>query len=199
MSGSVQGGSIVRWFEKLCRIEHAELRDLVVSDGARLRRGVLEKRGGVYAFWWTGDVSLLRSRSCNRDLSLPGPGGRRVALHIDDGWLGLDTALPVPLYVGKNADSIAKRVGLHARLSQRRMLPLGGGAQKGPLPTTSCQLRAGIEHMFPNEADSRSLILENVGLSFVILDGDPHAANRFYLEDLAIGLMRPPFNVDIER
>jgi len=53
--------------------------------------------------------------------------------------------------------------------------------------------------MFPNEADSRSLILENVGLSFVILDGDPHAANRFYLEDLAIGLMRPPFNVDIER
>jgi hypothetical protein len=44
-----------------------------------------------------------------------------------------------------------------------------------------------------------NLILENIGLSYVSLDGDANAANRFYLEDLAIGLMRPPFNVDIER
>ena len=42
-------------------------------------------------------------------------------------------------------------------------------------------------------------MLDNIGLSYVILDGDKNAANRFYLEDLAIGLMRPPFNVDIER
>jgi len=56
---------------------------------------------------------------------------------------------------------------------------------------TTCQLRAGVEHMFPDEADPRTLILENVGLAVVELDGDYHAANRFYLEDLAIGLMRP--------
>ena len=42
-------------------------------------------------------------------------------------------------------------------------------------------------------------MLDNIGLSYVILNGDENAANRFYLEDLAIGLMRPPFNVDIER
>jgi len=42
-------------------------------------------------------------------------------------------------------------------------------------------------------------MLKNVGLSFVRLDGDGEAANRFYLEDMAIGLMRPPFNVDVER
>ena len=53
--------------------------------------------------------------------------------------------------------------------------------------------------MFPEERDTRSLVLDNIGLSFVKLDGDKHAANRFYLEDLAIGLMRPPLNVDIER
>jgi len=53
--------------------------------------------------------------------------------------------------------------------------------------------------MFPSETDTRTLILDNVGLSFVELDGDDHAANRFYLEDLAVGLMRPPLNVDIER
>jgi hypothetical protein len=31
------------------------------------------------------------------------------------------------------------------------------------------------------------------------LTGLHDATNRFYLEDLAIGLMRPPFNVDLER
>jgi hypothetical protein len=42
-------------------------------------------------------------------------------------------------------------------------------------------------------------MLDNVGLSWVELPGDEHAANRFYLEDLAVGLMRPMLNIDIER
>jgi hypothetical protein len=153
----------------------------------------------VYAFWWTGDRSLLAETSCNRDLILVGPKGRLVHLRIDDEWLGLATAQPIPLYVGKNADNIASRVGKHLRLKQIRMLPLGGGPHRAERPTTSCQLRAGVEHLFPECADSRSLILENIGLSYVEMDGDAHAANRFYLEDLAVGLMRPPFNVDVER
>jgi hypothetical protein len=33
----------------------------------------------------------------------------------------------------------------------------------------------------------------------VTLDGDEKAAARFYLEDLAIGLMCPILNVDVER
>ena len=36
-------------------------------------------------------------------------------------------------------------------------------------------------------------------MSYVLLDGPIHAANSFYLEDMAIGLMRPPLNVDVER
>jgi hypothetical protein len=119
---------------------------------------------------------------------------------MDDAWLGLETNLPIPLYVGKTAGSLAKRVGQHLRLgSGDRMLALGEDPAKQDPPTTSCQLRAGVEHLFPQEKDSRTLILKNVGLSYVLLDGDAHAANRFYLEDLAIGLMRPPLNVDIER
>jgi hypothetical protein len=47
--------------------------------------------------------------------------------------------------------------------------------------------------------NTRDLVLDNVGLSWVLLDGDDHAANRFYLEDLAIGLMRPILNIDVER
>jgi hypothetical protein len=79
------------------------------------------------------------------------------------------------------------------------MMPIGSGSIKQPRPTTSCQLRAGVEHLFPKEKNSRKLILECIGLSYVILHGDQNAANRFYLEDLSIGMMRPPLNIDIER
>jgi hypothetical protein len=153
----------------------------------------------VYAFWWTGAIDRLRAEACNRSVQLPGPGGRPVLLELDDEWLGLATGLPLPLYVGKNASDIAERVGRHLRLKSRRMLPIYRGASKERRPTTSCQLRAGVEHLFPDEQDTRTLVVDNVGISWVELDGDDHAADRFYLEDLAIGLMRPPFNVDIER
>jgi hypothetical protein len=160
---------------------------------------MLPNKGGVYAFWWTGPADILMSKDCNRLLDLPGPGGRRILLKLDDEWLGLSTNLPLPLYIGKNASNISKRVGQHLCLAAQRLLPLGNGAAKQRPPTTSCQLRAGVEHLFPREADTRALVLKNVGLSFVALHGDDHAANRFYLEDLAVGLMRPPLNVDIER
>jgi hypothetical protein len=196
----VHGGTIGRWFEELCRIKIQPLRAVCRSDGRGLRSGAIPTVGGVYAFWWTGPTSLLDAKQgCNRLLELAGPGGRRVMLELDDDWLGLSTRLPLPLYIGKNASNISDRIGKHLTLSASRLLPLGTGAAKQRRPTTTCQLRAGVEHLFPLEADTRSLILDNVGLSFVELDGDPHAANRFYLEDLAVGLMRPPLNVDIER
>jgi len=197
MSSVFSGGSLGRWFEQLCRIEHHRLRDLVIESHEALGPNRLPRAGGVYAFWWTGDLCLLQN--CNRDLVLAGPAGRSVHLHIDDDWLGLMTQQPIPLYVGKTADSIANRIGQHLRLKSIRMLPLGGDATRSQRPTTSCQLRAGVEHLFPEIDDSRTLVLDNVGLSFVSLDGDAHAVNRFYLEDLAIGLMHPPLNVDIER
>ena len=79
------------------------------------------------------------------------------------------------------------------------MLPLGVGPEKQERPTTSCQLRWGIEHLFQQEPDTRTLLLDNVGVSFVALPGPEYAADRFYLEDRAIGLLMPPFNFDIER
>lgn len=199
MVSSIAGGSLGRWFEQLCRIRHQTLRSIVTNRNEALAPRALPAHGGVYVFWWTGDLSLLSAPDCNRDLILVGPNARSVHLRIDDEWLGLSTLQPVPLYVGKNADSIASRIGKHLRLKDVRMLPLGDGPNRASRPTTSCQLRAGVEHLFPNCTDSRSLVLDNIGLSFVEMDGDVHAANRFYLEDLAVGLMRPPFNVDVER
>jgi len=198
MRATVDGGSLGRWFEELCRVRVTSIGELMTARG-KLKASCLPHCSTIYAFWWTGSDVLLHSRKCRRDIVLKGPGGRSVALHMDDDWLGLSTGLPVPLYVGKTAAGLQKRVSQHLMLGRERILPLGSAADKAKAPTTSCQLRAGIEHLFPDERNTRTIVLENVGLSYVELDGDRHAANRFYLEDMAIGRMRPPFNVDIER
>lgn len=199
MPATLQGGSLGRWFEELCRIKHARLLDVVSLKKTQLRPGILPKQGGVYAFWWIGSKNLLMTPPCNRNIALKGPGGDHVIIKINDEWLGLSTGLPIPLYVGKSASKINKRIGQHLMLSKKRILSIAGGILKAKPPTTSCQLRAGIEHLFPKEKDTRSLILKNIGLSYVLIDGADNAANRFYLEDMAIGLMHPPLNVDVER
>jgi hypothetical protein len=47
--------------------------------------------------------------------------------------------------------------------------------------------------------NTRDLVLDNVGLSWVELGGDEHAANRFYLEDLSVDSCGPVLNIDVER
>ena len=197
MPAKVHAGALLRWHEQLCRIEVSQLRSVSASNGRALAPNRLPRQGGVYCFWWTGDPTGLTER--HRVIEVHGPGGRPVRLEVDDEWLGLGTGLPIPLYVGKTADSIAKRIGQHLRLKDDRVTPIFEGHRKQRRPTTSCQARAGLEHFFPSLPSTRDMVLDNLGLSFVVLDGDEHAANRFYLEDLAVGLMRPPLNIDVER
>ena len=198
-SAVVHAGTLGRWFEELCRIKSQRLRDLIQAQTYRLRTDALPASGGVYCFWWTGSRQKLRDKTCNREIELVGPGGRAVSLSFDDEWLGLGTDLPVPLYVGKTADSLLNRVKQHLLLDRPRITVCFEGQKKQARPTTSCQARAGVEHLFPGVSDTRDLVLDELGLSYIGLDGDQHAANRFYLEDLAIGLMRPALNIDIER
>jgi hypothetical protein len=199
VTAAVHAGSQFRWHEELCRIRIKHLREVAAPNGRAILPDRLPKKGGVYCFWWTGELDPLKAASCNRRIELHGPGGRQIKLRLDDEWLGIQTGLPIPLYVGKNADSIAKRVGQHLRLKAGRVTALFEGHKKQARPTTTCQARAGIEHLFPQMANTRDLVLDNVGLSWVELGGDEHAANRFYLEDLAVGLMRPVINIDVER
>jgi len=202
MVATVHPGSIERMMECLCRIRVSPLGDVFRPHGAAYALdGKAEEPphfGGVYAYWWTGAPELLAQME--RRVIFHGPGGRDVEVVVDDEWLGLDARQPVPLYVGKTADSIRRRMGLHLRLgSIGRILPAGRGLKKAKAPTTSCQLRAGIERVFPRDDEPLRLIREHVGMSYVALDGDEHAANRFYLENLAIGRMRPLLNMDVER
>ena len=84
-------------------------------------------------------------------------------------------------------------------LNSARAIPVFTGTMKQKRPTTSCQVRAGIDQLFPRVSDTRDLVLDNIGISWVALDGDENAVNRFYLETMAIGLMRPALNIDVER
>jgi len=198
MPATFHPSAMQRWVERLCRIDYPTLAPLAHPSGARLRPRSLPHVGAVYCFWWTGDLARLRAADCSRSVILKGPGGRDIPVELSDEWLGLEAGQPVPLYVGKTSD-LSKRVRGHLYLGKQRAIPVGDGERKQKAPTTTCQLRAGIDHLFPTLVDTRPLVLHNVGLSFVTLDGDAQAVSRFYLEDLAIGLMRPPINMDVER
>lgn len=197
MAATVHAGALARRFEQLCRLAHPRLRDVAVAHGQgyRVASEAVPSEGGLYTFWWTGDLEKLKERQ--RVFDLHGPGGQPVSIEYDDEWLGIEAGGPVPLYVGKTG-SLRKRMTQHL-LASRPKRVLEGSKLKAMAPTTSCQLRAGVERLFPNEQKPLELLLDNIGVSFVELDGDEHAVNRFYLEDFAIGCMRPILNVDVER
>jgi hypothetical protein len=157
---------------------------------------------GVYAFWWKRGKAHLLATIQNRTVAFHGPGGlnaRDELLHLTPDHFG-EFDGRVPLYIGKahcgKTACIAKRVGLHLMLQTKRAVPLHRGDERMPRKNTSCQVRDRLDRLLHNEEDPRNLILANLALSFVRVD---HWVQRFFLEDLAIGLYRPVFNLDCER
>jgi hypothetical protein len=66
---------------------------------------------------------------------------------------------------------------------------------------TMSQLRAGLEYIFRHHEDSsfaRQRIEDSIYITYCV-DDDHDFRDRFYLEDLAIGLFHPWFNLDSER
>ena len=103
------------------------------------------------------------------------------------------------MYVGKSTN-IKKRFSLHIkRGSPDRLHNIPEGNEKQKPVTTSCQLRFGIEHIFPHHDSPLSIINENVGFSFSTDFGDDAIAERFFTEDRLIGTWKPWFNIDSER
>ena len=155
----------------------------------------LPHEAGLYAFWWVGDRDTLLSS--NRSIILKGPGGRLVNVSYED-WWPAELAYPC-LYVGKTTN-IRKRFSLHLKRGcGGRLHDYHPENHKTPPKTTSCQVRWGIEHIFP-EADKPLEIIENsVGFSYQTDFGDNDVAERFFQEDLLSGTWRPWFNIDSER
>lgn len=158
------------------------------------------EQGGVYVFWWLNNsaesLQPFYAPYCERKYTLQGKkviGTGSIEYHpieieITDAWLSQYKG-NIPLYVGKSADSILKRMLLHLQINKEKY--------KGK--STSDQLRRGIERLFKNHPNTADLIVKNVGFSFINLHGPEHVINRFYLEDYAIGKLMPLFNVDVER
>jgi hypothetical protein len=158
-------------------------------------------QGGIYVFWWLNDsgnsLDPFHEPYCERKYNLKGKKNTNqssssqyqdIEIEINDSWLAMYEG-HIPLYVGKSAENILKRLKMHLRINQSNY---EGKA-------TSDQLRRGIRRLFPNHPDTAELIVKHIGFSFITLHGQEEVVNRFYTEDYAIGKLKPIFNVDIER
>jgi hypothetical protein len=154
----------------------------------------LPGRSGVYAFWWMAPKAELLAG--NRHIVLKGPGGKRFDVEFKDWW---PARLAHPcLYVGKTTN-IKNRFSLHIKRDCGGRLHRAHRDNLKPKPaTTSCQLRFGIEHVFPAERDPLSIMFRAVGFSYRVFEDDA-IADRFFEEDRYVGLWRPWFNIDSER
>lgn len=150
---------------------------------------------GVYAFWWVGERGDLMA--ANRHIVLKGPGRKPVDVRYHNWWPS-DAPFPC-LYVGK-ATNLKRRFGQHLlRKTEGRAHQSQPGNAKAKPKTTSCQLRFGIEHVFPSEANPLGLIGRAVGFSYYDGFSENAIAERFYAEDRLVGHLRPWFNIDSER
>jgi len=155
----------------------------------------LLERAGVYAFWWVAPRARLMA--ANRHIVLKGPGERPVNVEYQDWW---PEKLFYPcLYVGKTTN-VRKRFSLHIKRNcpGRLHLPHPENVKAKP-STTSCQLRFGIEHVFPKEKNPLKVIFSCVGFSHWTDFPDNAIAERLFEEDRLVGFCRPWFNIDSER
>ncbi len=138
--------------------------------------------GGIYAFWWRGSVEEFLSSIQNPELHFNGPGGKQLTLRIDESCLHITENGRLPLYIGKNATDIAKRIGLHLKLGTDRTVRADAVNGIAKRMTTSCQVRDRIDRLFPNFEDTRPVALNNLSLSYTRIHGEENFVERFYLE-----------------
>jgi hypothetical protein len=158
-------------------------------------------QGGVYVFWWLKkdecSMAPFKESYFTNKFDLQGKKIARlqgtnkyqtVDIEITEEWLNLYSG-HIPLYVGKSADCLLDRIKLHLLINKAEY----------KRKSTSDQLRRGFNRLFRDHHNVVDLIVKHVGLTYVNLHGKDDVVNRFYLEDLAIGSLRPIFNIDIER
>jgi hypothetical protein len=181
---------------------------------------------GIYAFWWKNNSDEDRNllSSLNREVFIKGKREKQLTKEIPPvhqihkvSWNWNLEQDYVCLYVGKSSN-IATRIQLHlgSRHNHDWYLKSGVGIYKEKRATkhndgfllkwdTACQFRAGMEHLLKTEVVKlrfEDVLQSRIYFShFTDFGDDSHKAmtERFYAEDLAIGVLRPWFNVDSER
>lgn len=150
---------------------------------------------GVYAFWWIAPREMLLA--ANRQVVLLGPGKTPVNVEYRD-WWPQELAYPC-LYVGKTTNVRARFSQHILRSKEGRLHEAHPENWKAKPHNTSCQLRFGIEHVFPTAMDPLAIIRNSVGFSFRTDFKENAVAERFFEEDRLVGTWRPWFNIDSER
>ena len=168
---------------------------MFVADRVGFWIGLVGREVGCEREDLSGEKATLLAS--NHTVVLKGPNEVRVMVEYRD-WWPEDLAYPC-LYVGKSTN-IRKRFGLQLkRKSLERLHEAHPKHHKATPNTTSCQLRWGIEHIFPSEQNPLDVIFKSVGFSFRADFPDNAIAERFFEEDRLVGTWRPWFNIDSER
>ncbi|WP_378174911.1 hypothetical protein [Aquimarina sp. SS2-1] len=178
-----------------------KLKDLV-SGAYQNSFTELNKKAGVYIFWWTGDQNFLKSELLKAQYKLKGPHiknseNNHIDINFTREWINSATHNDnLCLYVGKSTN-IRQRVLGHIKYTNKNIWGDNNGPNFGRKPNTVSQLRIGIERVFGRTMIEE--ILKSVSLSWIELEGIENVINRFYLENKLIGDLYPLFNIDAER
>jgi hypothetical protein len=100
---------------------------------------------------------------------------------------------------GENDERQKALLSTHKARLSRTPSPGASRELKAKPNTTSCQLRFGIEHVFPKAKNPLNIIFNCVGFSHRTDFLDNAIAERFFEEDRLVGIWRPWFNIDSER
>ncbi|WP_417873610.1 GIY-YIG nuclease family protein [Xanthomarina gelatinilytica] len=159
------------------------------------------EKAGVYIFWWTGNLNLLLEKLIVCQYELKGPSNRkeRIIVKFSKEWIERATINnSICLYVGKSTN-IRKRITSHIKPNTLNIWSKQGNENFSfhKKPNTTSQLRIGLERVFKNH--SLEIIKNNISISWIELEGDKNAINRFYIENKIISHYYALFNIDIER
>lgn len=163
----------------------------------------LKSKGGVYAFWWIGNDKELMNSVKKCKYKLKGKQSEKELWNVlfTEKWVeNASYEKKVCLYVGKSTD-IKGRISKHIKLGTLDIWKKSNGEvirkDSGIKPNTESQLRTGIERLF--EPKLFHELIDNIGISWIIIDKYENGINRFFLEDYFIGKFFPLLNIDIER
>ena len=198
-----------KYLDQLIEKELIPLNELIKEDLSAFQHGKLKEHGicdkqAVYCFWWFGSKKELGNSETLVKLK-----GKKISdekkykehkVTWKTNWFpkGLSR---YPLYIGKST-VLASRIKQHLCLSKKYWYTDKSMVRKPrhylirPKNNTSCQFRSGFEHLFRGNKMKNEMLLNKVGITFLPIES---VAERFYLEDLAIGSLRPWFNLDSER
>lgn len=184
--------------QKLERESKTPMRDYYWKTNNEGKKS-LPDSAGVYVFWWKGDLELLTEKliSCHYELKGPHNRENQIKVKFDKKWIDKATVNDgICLYVGKSTN-IRQRVVGHIKPKTSDIWKNNEHYSFHKKPNTTSQLRIGLERIF--KKDCLDLIKEHVFISWIPLEGDKHAINRFYIENKMISHHLALFNIDVER